>query len=129
MSGGLVTLKTRADFLRVAATRERAVTPGLILQAARQPDGLGCGPSLRVGFTASRKVGNAVIRNRAKRRLRGVAVSILPREGKRGTDYVLIARANTVDRPFEALVADLEAALRRVSHSAAKNPSGAAVEE
>jgi len=127
--GGLVTLKTRADFLRVAATRRRAVTPGLILQAARQPEGLSGAPSTRVGFTASRKVGNAVTRNRAKRRLRGAAAAILSRAARPGTDYVLIARATTVDRPFDALIADLETALRRVNHRGPKDRPGGAVEE
>ena len=79
MGGGLVTLKIRADFLRVAAARRRAVTPGLILQAAQRPDGSAGVRTVRVGFTASRKVGNAVIRNRAKRRLRAAAAAILPR--------------------------------------------------
>ena len=73
---------------------------------------------VRVGFTASRKVGNAVTRNRAKRRLRSAAASILLGEGKPGTDYVLIARASTVDRPYDVLIADLEAALCRVNHRA-----------
>src|SRR5215470_17084604 len=114
MGGGLVTLKTRADFLRVAAARRRAVAPGLVLQAARRPEGSGCTATVRVGFTASRKVGNAVTRNRAKRRLRSAAAATLRRNGKPGTDYVLIARASTVDRPYEALIADLETALRRV---------------
>ncbi len=129
MGGGLVTLKIRADFLRVAAARRRAVTPGLILQAAPRPEESGCGAAVRVGFTASRKVGNAVTRNRAKRRLRGAAASILSRRGRRGTDYVLIARASTVDRPYDALVADLEAALRRVNQRAQKRRPGAAEEE
>ena len=74
---------------------------------------------LRVGFTASRKVGNAVIRNRAKRRLRAAAAQILPVQGSPGTDYVLIARAATAARPYGALVADLAAALRRVERSRA----------
>jgi ribonuclease P protein component len=127
--GGLVTLKTRADFLRVAATRRRAVTPGLILQAARRPEESGCVALVRIGFTASRKVGNAVTRNRAKRRLRSVAAAILLGKGKPGTDYVLIARAGTVDRPYDALIADLAAAVRRVDHRAQRDRPGAVEEE
>ena len=115
MGGGLVTLKIRADFLRVAAGHRRAVAPGLVVQAARRPEGSNSGEIVRVGFTASRKIGNAVIRNRAKRRLRSVAVAILSREGRPDTDYVLIARATTADRPYGALISDLSAALRRIA--------------
>ena len=129
MGGRLVTLKARADFLRVAAARRRAVAPGLVLQAVRRPERSNCGEIVRVGFTASKKIGNAVIRNRAKRRLRSVAAAILSREGRPETDYVLIARATTVDRPYEALIADLEAALRRVNHDKGKNQLSAAEEE
>jgi ribonuclease P protein component len=126
MGGRLVTLKARADFLRVAAARRRAVAPGLVLQAARQPAGLNSDEMVRVGITASRKVGNAVTRNRAKRRLRSIASAILSREGRPGTDYVLIARATTVDRPYEALMADLSAALRRIDLVAREKRAGAA---
>ena len=110
---GLAKLKTRADFLRVAAGRHRAARPGLVLQAAPCPPESG-GEAVRVGFTASRKVGNAVIRNRAKRRLRAAAAEVLARDGRPGTDYVLIARNGTGERPYAALLADLEAALRQV---------------
>ena len=113
MTARLTRLKTRGDFLRVAAGRVRAARPGLILQAAPQPnDGHG---ALRVGFTASRRVGNAVVRNRAKRRLRAAAASVLPQHGKAGTDYVLIARAGTGERPFAELLTDLEGALRQLA--------------
>ena len=72
------------------------------------------GPA-RVGLTASRRVGNAVRRNRARRRLRAVAERVIPLHAKRGHDYVLIARTATVDRPFAALVGDLETAIKRLN--------------
>jgi ribonuclease P protein component len=119
----LATLKTRADFLRVAACRTKAVTPGLILQAAPRPtEGL-AGSAPRVGFTASRKVGNAVVRNRAKRRLRAAAVQLLADQGSFGTDYVLIARSGTASRPYQALLDDLAAALRRIGRSTTGTPA------
>ena len=85
----------------------------MILQAAPQPGGAGARP--RVGFTASRRVGNAVARNRAKRRLRAAAASVLSARGRDGVDYVLIARAGTGKRPYAELLADLEGALHQMS--------------
>jgi ribonuclease P protein component len=112
MIAGLVRLKTRADFVRVAAGR--AVRPAFIVQAAPQPTGNDNGAIVRVGFTASRKVGNAVVRNRAKRRLRAAAAEVLPRNGRPGTDYVIVARATSSERPYADLVADLETAVRQL---------------
>ncbi|MEM9198532.1 MAG: ribonuclease P protein component [Pseudomonadota bacterium] len=108
------TLKKRRDFL--AAARRRAVRqPGMLVQARARDDD---NPSIRIGYTCSRKVGNAVIRNRAKRRLRAVAAQLLPIAGRSGWDYVLIGRAgSTVSRAFPQLVEDLQAALARL-HSA-----------
>jgi ribonuclease P protein component len=120
MPSGLVRLKKRADFLRVAASGRRAVRPGLMLQAAAGPSGID-GTAVRVGFTASRKVGNAVIRNRAKRRLRAAAAEILASDGRPGTDYVLVARAGTGERCYSDLVGDLAGALRQVSRQADRN--------
>ena len=115
MTNGLARLKARADFLRVAATRRRAVRPGVMLQAAACPPESASDESVRVGFTASRKVGNAVIRNRAKRRLRAAAAEVLTRDGHPGTDYVLIARTGTGERSYADLIGDLEGALRQVN--------------
>jgi ribonuclease P protein component len=110
-------LKRRPDFLRVAGGRRKWVAPGLILQALRQDDSTpsteGTAPA-RVGFTASAKVGNAVVRNRARRRLRAAAADVLPPHAEPAHDYVLIARAGTLKRRFADLVADLEAGLKRL---------------
>ncbi len=69
---------------------------------------------VRVGFTVSRKVGNAVRRNRARRRLRAVVAEVLAEHSRPGCDYVLIGRAGTLDRRYADLVADLCTALARI---------------
>lgn len=122
-------LKRRSDFLRVAATRCKWAAPGLILQTAAAagmpPPAGGAGVpkgraassgnvDLQVGFTCSRKVGNSVERNRAKRRLRAAAAEILPVFAKPGFDYVLIGRRETLHRPYAQLLEDLQTALKRV---------------
>ncbi len=109
----LETLKKRRDFLRAARSGVKSVTPGLILQvrADRQADPPAGG--VRVGFTVSRKVGNAVARNRTRRRLRAAAEQVLQGGARQAGDYVLIGRRETVSRPFAALVQDLEDAVRR----------------
>ncbi|MFZ2005022.1 MAG: ribonuclease P protein component [Stellaceae bacterium] len=114
MTARLIRLKTRADFLRVAAERARAARPGLVLQAAPQP-GDNTATTPRVGYTASKRVGNAVARNRAKRRLRAAAALVLPLHGRPGTDYVLVARAETGERVYAELLADLEGAVRQLA--------------
>jgi ribonuclease P protein component len=103
-------LKRRAEFLRVAAANRKCATPGLVLQAALREDG----GEARVGFTVSRKVGDAVRRNRARRRLRAAADRLLPACAAAGRDYVIIGRPATLDRPFDALLGDLEQALARL---------------
>jgi ribonuclease P protein component len=107
-------LKRRADFLRVAGGRRKWVAPGLILQTLARAPADGASEAIRVGFTATRKIGNAVIRNRARRRLRAAAASVMSRHAVAGFDYVLIARAETPKRSYAALISDLETALRRL---------------
>jgi ribonuclease P protein component len=68
-------------------------------------------PLIRAGFTATRKIGGAVVRNRAKRRLRHAAATLVPLHGKAGRDYVFIARAGTAKRPWVRLLDDVESAL------------------
>ncbi len=103
-------LKRRPEFLAVAGSGLKAAAPGLVLQA--RPRDQGC--DIRVGFTATRRVGGAVQRNRAKRRLRAAAAAVLPGAAAPGCDYVLIARRATLDRPYAALVQDLTGALKRL---------------
>jgi ribonuclease P protein component len=105
----LARLKKRAEFLHVAAKGRKWTTPGLILQALPQDAAAGA----RVGFTASRRVGIAVARNRARRRLREAARRALWPHARPG-DYVVIARTATLVRDFAELVGDLETALRRL---------------
>lgn len=109
---GIARLKRRAEFLRVAESRRKSVTPGLILQALRHA--AADATAARVGFTASRKVGISVERNRARRRLRAAVDRVMPLHAAPGHDYVLIARAATIRRPFAALLGDLETALRQL---------------
>ncbi|MAM25890.1 MAG: ribonuclease P protein component [Rhodobacteraceae bacterium] len=109
----LHTIRQRRDFQRAARARSVAM-PGFILQMRqRNPEEPAPHPhALRVGFTCSRKVGNAVARNRAKRRLREVARLQLPTLGQPGADYVLIGRRGaTAELPFTQLQTDFARAL------------------
>lgn len=108
----LTILKKRADFLKAARARRQGTSSMMVQARRRAPDEA---VGLRVGFTCSKKVGNAVARNRAKRRLREVARAVLPVSGLEGWDYVLIGRADvTADLPYDTLLSDLRYALGKV---------------
>ena len=102
-------LKVRADFLRASAGIRR-VTGGLTLEICKTPEAVRA-TGMRVGYTATKKLGGAVDRNRAKRRLRAAAAAVLPLFGRAGNDYVLVARRDTLTLPFEELLDDLKSAL------------------
>ncbi|CAN5914223.1 hypothetical protein BH11PSE3_BH11PSE3_20470 [soil metagenome] len=87
--------------------------PGFVLQIAPAPGDLAL-PSIRVGFTVSRKVGNAVARNRARRRLREVARLVIPGQARPDLDYVLVGRQAALVRDFTALHQELVEALKRL---------------
>lgn len=118
-------LTKRREFLAVAASRRKHVSPGMILQllprsAESEPE------PTRVGFTASKKVGNAVVRNRCKRRLRELAREVISAHAAAGYDFVLIARGATAERNYADLRADLTAGLRRLGAWREGAPAGAA---
>ena len=118
MSGRLVKIKKRPDFLRIARHGAKAVRSGLVLQALirEAPSEQTPLPVMRIGYTASKKIGKAVVRNRAKRRLRALCAAVLPEEGMPGVDYVLIARYKTPDAPYQKLLNELHDALRQAKN-------------
>jgi ribonuclease P protein component len=106
----LETIRKRAEFLAVASSGKKWVAPGLILQIGPpHADTL----VIRYGLTASRKTGNAVKRNRARRRLRALAVEIMPHAAPEH-DYVLIARPSTPTHPFDDMRQDLIKGMQRM---------------
>ena len=125
----LARMKTRAEFQILTASPNKYFTPGLVIQAA--PCRHKSTPSMpvlspandtaqeikikgKLGFTASRKVGNAVMRNRAKRRMRAASDIVMSGRVRQDWDFVLVARQATATRPWADLLADLEMGLRKL---------------
>ena len=134
MEQATLRLKRRREFLHVARAGRKWAAPGLVLQvldrhaktntnagdladnrSLKRTDDPVDENNIRVGFTVTRKVGGAVVRNRARRRLRAAVETVMPTHAAPGRDYVIIGRARTNGRPFADLIGDLETALRKLN--------------
>lgn len=113
----ITTLKKRADFLLAAASGFKFVKPSIIIQARKRTDS----PEIRLGFTATKKLGNAVIRNRAKRRMRAAIARLIPEFGLPGCDYVLIGREKTYKGTYAELLSDIKHSLKRLGQQMSQN--------
>jgi ribonuclease P protein component len=113
-------LKRRAEFL--AAAKGASVARGAVVVQALPREGRSC---ISAGFTATRKVGGAVVRNRAKRRLREAARLLLPEHGQPGRDYVFIARNGAPTRAWARLLDDVKSALISLAAALPGGPSDA----
>ncbi|WP_293991820.1 ribonuclease P protein component [Sphingomonas sp.] len=107
----LTTLTKRRDFL-AANSGKRAPMPAFVLLVKARDDG---DATMRVGYTVTKKIGNAVVRNRIKRRFRALVRDVLPVSGVAGADHVLIGRSGGLTRDFAQLRVDLTKALAKVA--------------
>jgi ribonuclease P protein component len=132
MRQNLTTLKKRSDFVRIARQGKKWVSASLIVQALQRPinhfEEAVCDanslPLIRVGFTASKKVGNAVARNRAKRRLRALVKECINKAPGCDLDYVLIARKSVLETDFQTLRRELNFALWKLPELLARKDRG-----
>ena len=116
-------LKKRREFLFVAQGK-KAVRSSVVIQARRRDGTSHSGEAIGAGFTATRKVGGAVVRNRCKRRLREAARLLLPLHGQSGFDYVFIARASTAEKDWSRLMGDVKSALVSLAGDGASGGKG-----
>jgi ribonuclease P protein component len=108
---GLTTIRARRDFL-AANSGKRAPMPGFVLLIRDRADG---DPAKGVGYTVTKKIGNAVVRNRMKRRFRELARDVVASQGAAGSDHIMIGRAGGIDRDFATLRADLAKAVTKLA--------------
>lgn len=111
----ITTIKQRGDFLQASARGKKFITGTFILQMLTRAATHNAAPEARFGFTVTKKMGNAVIRNRIKRRLREAVRRIGPAHAQAGNDYVVISRHKALDCPFADLLRDMEFAFSRIS--------------
>lgn len=122
---GYSVIKKRSDFL-TANRGKRYATPGFVLLVKdRQDDSA----EIRLGITITKKVGNAVIRNRMRRRFRALAQEMLGEKGKAGADHILIGRDNGIERDFGELRADMLKALGKLCQSRSAEPVEARLDD
>jgi len=114
-------LTKRPEFLAAAKGRSSAKGAVVVQALARDLTIAPADLAIRIGFTATRKIGGAVERNRAKRRLREAARQILPLHGRPGFDYVFVARGGTIARPWARLLDDVKTALISLSVPSGSN--------
>lgn len=103
----IISLKKRKDFVDIAEQGSKAVAKGLLIQVRKRPEG-SSKLNFFVGYTATKKLGCAVVRNRIKRRLRALSVQVFPKSANLDYDYVIIGRTAALDRNFEDLKKDLK---------------------
>lgn len=118
MGKPLERLKKRSQFLLVAAEKKKYVCNGFIMQALYSADQSN---QTRIGFTVSRRVGNAVTRNRTKRRLRAAVRIVFNRRDQAGIDYVIIGRKSTAHTSFPQLQSDIHQAITKFTSQQSKN--------
>ena len=120
MASPLTTIKIRPDFLRIRGGA-RWSGSGFLIETKPSPTP---GGPPRFGFTVTKKLGNAVVRNRIRRRLREAAKATADADAKAGFDYVVVARKAAVDMAYAQMLADMQAALKRVHRAPApKTPA------
>lgn len=113
----LNTLKKRQEFVEMSRHGSKIATRGVVVECFQIKTEVGEDDTARVGFTASKKVGNSVYRNKAKRRLKESVSAVMgksPKLFKDGYSYNFIARYTTIERPFESLIKDIKYALHNV---------------
>jgi ribonuclease P protein component len=113
-------LKRRKDFLAAASSGFKLAKPALVVQSRMRTDAEISPTAIRIGFTATKMLGNAVVRNRVKRRLRAAAIQLVPTHGIAGCDYVFIGRQGAYRGAFDDLIRDMKHALKRLADQMAQ---------